>query len=155
MKKTITAAWLIIAGFVFTMGCEKQQETSSDVRMHRLIAMENKQLKEQLQQETKKSDDEIKNLKNQLQTETNKRDDEIKKLKTELQNETKKLNDEIKILTEQLARCEQTRDEKIAEEVKKSCGEQVTSLTEWNTELVNENERLKNELAKLKGETVE
>jgi DNA anti-recombination protein RmuC len=155
MKKTLTAVWLIIGALIFTVGCEKQQEASSDVRMHRLIAMENKQLKQQLQQETKKRDDEIKNLKNQLQAETKKRDDEIKKLKTELQNETKKLNDEIKNLNEQLARCEQNRDEKIDAEVKKLCGEQVSGLTEWNTELVNENEQLKSEIAKLKGETVE
>ena len=154
MIKTYTAVLAILAAMVFTGGCEKQQ-ASSDVRMHRLIAMENRELKAQLQQETKKRDEEIKNLKNQLQTETKKRDDGIKNLKTQLQNETKKLNDEVKNLTEQLTRCEQTRDGKIAEEVKKYCEEQVTSLTDWNTELVTENEQLKNELAKLKGESVE
>jgi len=58
----------------------------------------------------------------------------------------------VQVLTEKLARCEQTRDRKIAEEVKKYNEESTTTLMDWNTELVAENERLKAELAKIRGE---
>lgn len=154
MKKTYAAVLAVIAAIVFTGGCQEEQ-VSSDVNMHRLIAMENKDLKAQLQQETSKRDEEIKNLKTQLQTETKKRDDVIKNLEKQLQTEKEKLNADVENLSKQLAKCTQTTDEKMAEDMKKYCEEQVTSLMDWNTELVAENELLKTELDKIKGEPAE
>jgi len=152
--KAYTVVLAIIAAMVFTAGCQEEQE-SSDVSLHRLIAMENRDLKAQLQQETKKREEEIKNLKTQMQTETKKRDDKIKTLEKQFQTEKEKLNADVDDLTKQLAECVQTTDEKMAEDMKKYCEESTTILMNWNTELVAENERLETELAKIKGEPAE
>ena len=152
--KAYTVVLAIIAAMVFTGGCQEEQ-VSSDVSLHRLIAMENRDLKAQLQQETKKREEEIKNLKTQMQTETKKRDDKIKTLEKQFQTEKEKLNADVDDLTKQLAECVQTTDEKMAEDMKKYCEESTTILMNWNTELVAENERLETELAKIKGEPAE
>jgi Skp family chaperone for outer membrane proteins len=112
MKRAYTMVLAIITAIVFTGGCQEEQ-VSSNVSLHRLIAAENRELKAQLQQETKKHDEEIKNLKTQLQTETKKRDDEIKTLKTQLQTKTKKRDDEIKTLKTQLQTKTKKRDDEI------------------------------------------
>ena len=71
MKKTCAAVLAISMAILWAWGCQEEQ-VSSDVKQSRLIAAENGDLKTQLQQETKKRDDEIKNLKTQLQTEKEK-----------------------------------------------------------------------------------
>jgi len=105
MKKTC-AAVLAIGMAIFCAGGCQEGQVSSDVKQSRLIAAENRDLKAQFQQETKKRDDEIKNLNTRLQTETKKRDDEIKNLKSQSQAEAKKQDDEIKKLSEQLKKAQ-------------------------------------------------
>lgn len=101
------------AGSTPAKDVQGQASSSQDVKLHRLIAMENRELGAKLQVETKKRDDEIKNLKTQLQTETQKRDNDINNLKGRLQTETKRRDDEIKSLKTQLQAETQKRDDEI------------------------------------------
>jgi len=165
MTRAFAAVLAISMAIVWTGGCQEEQ-TSSDVKQSRIIAAENGDLNRQLQQETKKRDDEIKNLKAQLQTETN----EIKNLKTQLQTEISKRDDEIKgivgqcqtemnqrdaviqLTRKQLGECAQTRIDKLQEEADKQCKDSISAMNDWNSELKDEVDRLKAELAKAKGE---
>ncbi len=149
MKRAYIIISAIVIAMVFTMGCRDKQ--GSDERMYRLIANENRDLKERLQAETKKRDDEIRNIQKKMQAEIKKRDDEIQNLKTQCQNEKRKLNDDIENLADQLEDCVKTTDEKIKEQMKKYCEDTVSQLMDWNTELTAENEQLKTELTKIKG----
>ncbi len=63
LQKIVATACCTI-GCVLLCGCE--EANTSDVKMHRLIAAENSQLRAQLQAETQKRDKEIKDLKDQL-----------------------------------------------------------------------------------------
>jgi predicted nucleic acid-binding Zn-ribbon protein len=161
MKKTCAVVLAISMAILLAGGCQDEQ-ASSDVRQSRLAAVENRELKTQCQQETKKRDEEIKNLNTQMQTEKKKRDDKIEDLKTQLENlkkqlqaEAKKGDDKIKDLAEQLSQCKKANDAKI-EEIQKDMRERniafITELVNKNSELTTEVERLKAELAKAKGE---
>jgi exonuclease VII large subunit len=165
MKKTCAAVLAISMAILWAGGCQEEQ-VSSDVKQSRLIAAENRDLKTQLQQETKRRDEEIKNLNSQMQTETKKRDDEIKNLKTEakkqdeaisslekrLQTEKEKLNADADNLSKQLAKCVQERQaalDRVNMEIKK----QSEEITEGAIiPLMKETGELKTEIARLKAE---
>jgi predicted RNase H-like nuclease (RuvC/YqgF family) len=132
MIRAYAIVLIISTAVVWTAGCQEEQ-ASPDVKTARLIAVENRELKAQLQAEIKNRDNEIQNLK----------------------DKTKKQDDEIKNLAEQLSQCEKASDAKI-EKIQKDMGEQnisfITNLVDKNSELTTEVERLKAELAKAKGE---
>jgi hypothetical protein len=115
-------------------GC--QEEQTPDMRTARLIALENKELKAQMQAEIKK------------------RDDEIHKLKEQIQADTKKHNDEVQNFSDQLAQCEHDRTEGIKETERKN-KEQIESVLSGviaeNQKLSAEIQKLNEEIAKLKG----
>jgi predicted nucleic acid-binding Zn-ribbon protein len=171
MKMAYMAFLAVGMAILCAGGCQEEQVSSGD-KGARLMAVENKELKEQFAAEKKKQDDEIKNLNTQCQAEMKKKDDEIKKLSAQLKNaqasaqepllakikmqddeiknlnarfqaEMKKRDDEIQTINKQLAECEQTTSEKAAKEIDKQCQEMVTDLLNWNTDLVAEVERLK------------
>ena len=133
MKKTCAAVLAISMAMVWMGGCQEEQ-ASSDVKQSRLIAAENGDLKAQLQQETKKRDEEIKNLKTQLQT------------------EKEKLNADMNNLSKQLAKCVQERQAALdkAEKESKKLSEMITEETIMP--LMKETGELKAEIAKLKAE---
>ena len=133
METTYKTILAIILAMVFTGGCREKQ--GSEEKLYRLIAAENRELKEQLQIETKKGEDEIKNLKMQLK------------------NEKERLGADIESLTKQLKECRQRTDEKIEEQMKKYCEDAISQLMDWNQNLIAEIERLRDELAKIKGES--
>ena len=137
MTKTHVMVLIISIATVWTGGC--QEEQTPDMRQARLIAMENKELKAQLQ-------DEIKNLKAQCQTEAKKQDDEVNNLKGQI----KKRDDDIQQYAEQLAECEQIKSEEMQKAADKEVWGLVTDLTKKNEELLAENERLQAELEKVK-----
>jgi chromosome segregation ATPase len=147
MKKTCAAVLAIGMAILWAGGCQEEQASSGD-KMARLMALENRDLKTQLQQETKKRDDEIKNLKTQFQAEMKKRDDEIKNLKTQFQVEMKK-RDDVNRLTEKLAQCEQAKQKSIKaqEEEQKRLESLISDWMDGNTELVAKVEQLKAELS--------
>jgi hypothetical protein len=115
-------------------GC--QEEQTPDMRTARLIALENKELKAQMQAEIKK------------------RDDEIHKLKEQIQADTKKHNDEVQSISDILAQCEHDRTEGIKETERKN-KEQIESVLSGviaeNQKLSAEIQKLNEEIAKLKG----
>ena len=161
MIRAFAAILVVCMVVVWTGGCQEEQ-VSSDVKQSRLIAAENGDLNRQLQQETKKRDDEIKNLNAQSQVEMKKKDEEIKKLSEQLkkaqassQAEITKRDDEIKNIEDQLSQCKKARDAKM-EDVQKDLGDRyiglITDLTNKPSELTAEVERLNAELAKAKGE---
>jgi hypothetical protein len=140
MTKTrdVLAFVTVAVTVVLVGGCQKEQgQSSEDVRIHRLIALENKELKAQLAAETQKRDAEIKNLREQLQTETKKRDNDIQGL------------------MDRLAQCEWDRTEGIKASEKKM-QEQIDNIMSplmlKNQELSAEVEKLQKELAALKGQ---
>jgi Skp family chaperone for outer membrane proteins len=133
MKKTFAAVLAISMAILWAGGCQEEQ-VSSDVKQSRLIAAENGDLNRQLQQETKKRDDEIKNLK----TEAKKRGDEIKNLKTQSQAEAKKRDNEIKKLSEQLKKAQlsiQAEITKRDDEIKGLVDEYQTGIKKRDGEL--------------------
>jgi predicted nucleic acid-binding Zn-ribbon protein len=105
MKKTCAVILAISMATLWAGGCQEEQQVSSGDKMARLMALENRGLNRQLQQEAKKHNEEIKNLNTQMQTETKKRDEEIKNLNSQMQ----KRDEEIKNLNSQL----QKQDEEI------------------------------------------
>jgi Skp family chaperone for outer membrane proteins len=137
MRKTMigaATAIMVIIG-VWVWGCEGQQ--TPDMRTARLMAIENKELKAQMQAETKKRDDEIQKLEGQIQAEINKH------------------NDDVQSLSNQLAQCEHDRTEGIKESEKKQQEQTQSVLTgviQENQKLTAEIERLNAEIAKLKGQ---
>lgn len=128
------AVTMIIIG-ISAWGCQEQQ--APDERTARLIALENKELKAQ------------------MQTETKKRDDEIQKLREQIQVEIKKHNDEVQSISNLLAQCEHDRTVGLKETEQKN-KEQLESVLSpvilENQKLTTENERLNAEIAKLKGQ---
>ena len=125
---------MLIIG-LWACGCQEQQ--TPDTRTARLIAMENKELKAQMQAETKKLDD------------------EIQKLKEQIQAETKKHNDEVQSFSNQLDQCEHDRTVGLKETEQKQKEEIENVLSPViveNQKLSAENERLNAEIAKLKGQ---
>lgn len=68
-KVGCAAVTMIIIG-LWALGCQDQE--APDTKTARLIALENKELKAQMQDEIKKRDDEIQKLKEQIQAETKK-----------------------------------------------------------------------------------
>jgi len=107
-------------------GCEEANQ--SDVKKHRLIAAENKQLQAQLQAETQRRDKEIQKLKDQLAQSEKERQDY--QLKTEKERQD----------------CEQVVENAIKERI-----EGVLSAAMDEASKVNEeNERLKAEIKQLK-----
>ncbi len=138
----MTRLYAVVLAFsammVLTGGCQEEQQVSSDVNLHRLIAAENRELKEKLVAEEKKRNDEIKKLENQFQAEMKKRDDDMKHL------------------AEQLAQCEKARENslKAQEKEQKRLDSLISALRDWNTDLTAEVRRLKEELANIKGEPV-
>ncbi|MGA2094445.1 MAG: hypothetical protein ABSH16_13745, partial [Sedimentisphaerales bacterium] len=136
MRKTMigaATAIMVIIG-VSVWGCEGQQ--TPDMRTARLTAIENKELKAQMQAEMKK------------------RDDEIQKLKEQIQAETKKHNDDVQSISNVLTQCEHDRTVGLKETEQKQ-KEQIesvlTGVIQENQKLTAEIERLNAEIAKLKG----
>jgi chromosome segregation ATPase len=173
MKKTCAAVLAIGMAILWLGGCQEEQ-ASSDVKQSRLVAAENRELKTQFQQETKKRDEEIKNLNTQMQTETKKRDDEIKNLNSQIrkrdkeiedlsswiqkrveqfQAEMKNRDDDVNRLTEELAQCEQANQKiiKAQEEEQKRLEGMMSDLMGGDTALAAKIEQLKAELADCKG----
>jgi len=137
MRKTMigaATAIMVIIG-VSVWGCEGQQ--TPDMRTARLTAIENKELKAQMQAEMKK------------------RDDEIQKLKEQIQAETKKHNDDVQSISNVLTQCEHDRTVGLKETEQKQ-KEQIesvlTGVIQENQKLTAEIERLNAEIAKLKGQ---
>jgi hypothetical protein len=132
MTRLYAVALAFSAMMVWTGGCQEEQQVSSDVNLHRLIAAENRELKEKLVAEEKKRDDEIKKLVIQHQAEMKKRDEDMNRLK------------------EQLAQCEQAKQNslKAQQEEQKRLDSLMSALRDWNTNLTTEVRRLKAELAK-------
>ena len=108
MKMRYAAVLAAGMAILWAGGCQEEQ-ASSDVKQSRLAAVENRELKTQCQQETKKRDEEIKNLNMQMRTETKTRDEEIKNLKSQMQ----KRDEEIKNLNTQMQTETKRRDDKI------------------------------------------
>ena len=90
MIRAYAIVLIISTAAVWTAGCQEEQVSSGD-KMARLMALENRELKAQLQAEIKNRDNEIQNLK----------------------DKTKKQDDEIKNLSEQLSRCEKASNAKM------------------------------------------
>lgn len=151
MKKTCAAVLAISMAILWAGGCQEEQASSGD-KMARLTALENKELKTQLQQETKKRDEEIKNLKTQLQTETKKRDDDMGVLEKQFQTEKEKLNADVNNLSKQLAECVQERQAALdkAEKDMKKLSENIAE--EAVIPLMKEMGELKTEITRLKAE---
>ena len=122
---------------LWVWGCQEQETQTPDERTARLIALENKELKEQ------------------MQTEIMKRDDEIHKLKEQIQADTKKYNDNVQSISDILAQCEHDRTEGI-KELEKKQKEQIemilADVIKENQKLTAEIQRLNSEIAKLKGQ---
>ena len=167
MKKTCAAVLAVSMAILWAGGCQDEQ-ASSDVKQSRLVAAENRDLKTQLQQETKKRDDEIKNLNTQMQTETKKRDDKIENLKTQLQTETKKRDDKIENLKTQLQTEAKKRDDEIKnlnkqlQTEKEKLNADVDNLSKQLAECVQEkqaaldrvNIKIENQSEEIVGETI-
>jgi Flp pilus assembly protein TadB len=137
MRKTMIGAATVIMVMigVWVWGCQEQQ--TPDMRTARLMAIDNKELKAQMQAETKK------------------RDDEIQKLKEQIQADIKKHNSEIQNISDLLAQCERDRTVGLKEQEKlqKEQIERVLSgVIAENQKLTAEIERLNAEIAKLKGQ---
>ena len=120
---------------LWVWGCQEQQ--APDTRTARLIALENKELKAQMQAEKRE------------------RDEEIQKLKEQIQADTKKYNDEVQSISDILAQCEHDRTEGIKETERKN-KEQIDNVLSGiiaeNQKLTAEIQRLNAEIAKLKGQ---
>ena len=179
MTRAIAAVLAISMAILCAGGCQEEQASSGD-KMARLMAVENKDLKAQLQAEKKKKDDEIKNLNTQLTklhaeiakkdaeisnisepfkkteeslwAEITRRGEETKQLVEQCQTEMKQRDNDLRIIREQLGQCTQARNDKVQEEADNQCKGAVSALDDWNSELKEEVERLKAELAKVKGE---
>ncbi len=144
MKKTYAAVLAISMAILCAGGCQEEQ-ASPDIKQSRLMAAENRDLKTQLQQETKKKDEEIKKLKTQLQTET-------KKQKEQSETEKEKLNADVDNLSKQLAECvqeKQAMQDKAEQDIEKLSGELSEGVV---TPILNDMEKLKAENARLKEE---
>jgi cell division protein FtsB len=137
MRKTMIGAATVIMVMigVWVWGCQEQQ--TPDMRTARLIAIENKELKAQMQAETKK------------------RDDEIQKLKEQIQADIKKHNSEIQSMSDLLSQCEHDRTVGLKEQEKlqkEQIEKVLTGVMQENQKLTAEIERLNAEIAKLKGQ---
>jgi uncharacterized small protein (DUF1192 family) len=150
MRKTFAGILIISIAIIWTAGC--QEQGSAEVQKHRLVVLENRELKTQLKEEAKKQDEEIKSVKEQFRVESKKRDDEIKKLEKQHQIELEKRDNETKQIARQLAECEQIKSAEMQKEADKQIWDFVTELGQKNDELTAEVERLKAELAKVKGQ---
>jgi hypothetical protein len=146
MKKTCAAVLAISMAILWVGGCQEEQASPGE-KMARLEAVENRELKAQFQKE-----------KAQLQQETKKRDEEIKNLKTKLQTETEKRDADKQKFAEQLAKCEQEKQamlEKMADEIlsqaEKVSEQTILDFANENNGLKADNDRLKKELAACKG----
>ncbi|MGD0077091.1 MAG: hypothetical protein ABSB91_00535 [Sedimentisphaerales bacterium] len=120
---------------LWAWGCQEQQ--TPDIRAARLAVIENKELKAQMQAETKK------------------RDDEIQKLKEQIQADIKKHNSEIQNISDLLAQCERDRTAGLKEQEKlqkEQIESVLTGVMQENQKLTAEIERLNAEIAKLKGQ---
>ena len=147
MTRAYTAVLAIGMAILWAGGCQEEQ-ASSDVKQSRLAAVENRELKTQCQQETKKRDEEIKNLNTQMQTETKRRDDKIRSLETEKE----KLNADVDNFAKQLAECvreKQALAGKAEQDIKNL---RVEFSEEIITPILNEKEGLETENARLKAE---
>ena len=151
MKKMCVAVLAISMAIFWAGGCQEEQASSGE-KMARLIALENKELKVQLEAQKKKCDDDMSKAQAKSQTEIKKREDEIKKLDAQLAAEQKNRNDEVQNLKKQLDECEQTKSAEMQKAADKTVWDMVTDLGQKNAELSAEVDRLKAELAKTKGE---
>ena len=135
-KVVCAAVTMTIIG-LWVWGCQEQETQTPDERTARLIALENKELKAQMQAEKKE------------------RDDEIQKLKEKIQADTKKYNDEVQSISDILAQCEHDRTEGIKEtkqKQKEQAEKMFTEVIKENQKLTAEVRRLNAEIAKLKGQ---
>ena len=133
--KVVCAAVTMIIMGLWVLGCQEQQ--TPDTKTARLIALENKELKAQMQIEIKK------------------RDDEIQKLNEQIQADTKKHNDEVQSFSDQLAQCEHERTAGIKESEKRQKEQTemiLADVIKKNQTLNDEIQRLNAEIAKLKGQ---
>ena len=135
--KVICAAVTMTIIGLWAWGCQEQQTQTPDERTARLIALENKELKAQMQAEKRE------------------RDEEIQKLKEQIQADTKKYNDEVQSISDILTQCEHDRTEGIKETERKN-KEQIDNVLSGiiaeNQKLTAEIQRLNAEIAKLKGQ---
>ena len=128
---------LIVSMAVWTAGCREQE--TSDVQKCRLIAVENKELKSQIQTEAKKHDEEIRKLQLQIRN----RDEEIKNLSAQLQAGVEREVANARDFKNQLDQCIKERNAVTQEEIAKQCEGTISTLTELIAELKTENDWLK------------
>ncbi len=122
VKGFVTAAAGVVMIAAFMVGCGEQE--SSQVRIHQLIAEENRQLRAQMDIDKQKNDIAIQQLQSQIKT-----------------------------LTEQLSKCEQQKQmwqDRADKGMKEQVDAVLTAALEQNAKMKAEIERLKGELAKLK-----
>jgi hypothetical protein len=128
--KIICAAVTMIIIGLWVWGCQEQQ--TPDERTARLIALENKELKSQMQAEKRE------------------RDDEIQKLKEQIQADTKKHNDEVQSISNMLTQCEHDRTVGIKESEKRQREQAELILAD----IMKENQKLTAEIQQLNAEIV-
>jgi outer membrane murein-binding lipoprotein Lpp len=135
-KLSAMAITATVISVMWVGGCQENQ--ASDIKTARLIAVENKDLKAQ------------------IQTETKKRDEETAKLKEQLRLETKKRDSEIQSLSDSLAGCERGRTagfKELEQKQKEQLESVLSPVIAENQKLSAEIERLQTEIAKSKGES--
>lgn len=126
MKITVLKTLVLLAGIVIMLnaGCEKEQVSTS--RKARLIAVENTELKKQLQQ----------------------RDIEIEELKEKYEGELK----DQKELLEQAEQDKKVLDEQLSGKFQGQIDEMMAEISKGSSVLVDENENLKQQIEELKAE---
>ncbi len=124
MKALLHKEFMVVIGIVFVLiaGCVQQEQTS--MKMSRVIAAENMELKEELRQQ----DWEIKTLKEQYERQVK-----------DLEETTVELKEQIKAL-----------EEKSKQNVRDQVEGVLDAVVEQNAELRTENEQLKEDIEQLK-----
>jgi hypothetical protein len=132
-------------------GCEEANQ--SDVKKHRLIATENRQLRAQLQAETQRQDKEIQNQKDQLAKCEKEKQDWQQKVEQEKQDCLQRIDKEKQNWQQNAEKEKQDWQQSVEEEIKDQSNAVLTDVIEQLAKLREENDRLKAEIEQLKSKT--